>query len=569
VANKQDLLDALNSMLEANPRNSTKNKEVIQWFDDNFESGRSSHVTEAKQAGNRIDEQFKHNNKNIIFVYDDEAIKNTLIRRVPEKAYPELESVLLIKAEMNTATNKKVIASPEEVKLIVKSPTTSLIEFYKNNFGINDSDIDHITSQSRTTSYRPTYNASKITLSKPFILLAGISGTGKTRFVREQAKASGSLTETYCLTAVRPDWHEPSDLLGYVSRLTGEAEYITTDILCFIIKAWKAIFDAGIELSQDDEGKLVVSGKADDLASIPPFWLCLDEMNLAPVEQYFADYLSVLETREWSWSEEAFVYYTDSLLKPTALNEIHDVKKFREKIGLDHESYDDAWDLFKDNGIGVPFNLLVAGTVNMDETTHGFSRKVLDRALSFDFGEFFPNNYNEYFESQTQNKILSYPTLSGVQISDLPDIDSDGSKTIIFLKEINDLLNNSPFKLAYRALNELLLAVVMFEPKNEMELMAVWDDFLMCKVLPRIEGDSDKLVDFQSSESILKNLEQLLMHKNLAEKNDSTPAENRPDLFRELKTTPPNLIEIPWRSVAKLRWMQSRLEISGFTSFWP
>ena len=566
---KQDLLDALNSMLAANPRNATKNKEVIQWFDDNFESGRSSHVTSSAQAGNRLDEQFKHKSKNLIFVYDDESTKSTLIRRIPEKAYPQLESVLLIKAEVDTANNTKVIASPEEVKLIVKNPTASLIEFYKNSFSINDDDIEHISSQSQTISYRPTYNASKITLSKPFILLAGISGTGKTRFVREQAKASGSLTETYCLTAVRPDWHEPSDLLGYVSRLTGEAEYITTDILCFIIKAWKAIFDAGIEISQDEDGKLFISGKKDDLATIPPFWLCLDEMNLAPVEQYFADYLSVLETREWNWSEEEFIYYTDSLLKPNVFSEIHDVEKFREKIGLNHESYDDAWGLFKDNGIGVPFNLLVAGTVNMDETTHGFSRKVLDRALSFDFGEFFPNNYNEYFESSTQNKILSYPTLSSVQISNLPDIDNDGNKTITFLKEINDLLNNTPFKLAYRALNELLLAVVMFEPKNEMELMAVWDDFLMCKVLPRIEGDSDKLVDFQSSESILKKLEKLLMQQNLADKDDSTPAEKRPDLFRELKNTSPNLIEIPWRSVAKLRWMQSRLENLGFTSFWP
>ena len=561
---KQELLDALNCMLGSKPNNSSKNKEVIQWFVKNSESGRASHVTQSKQAGNRIVEQFKHKSKNIIFVYDDDIIKAALTRLIPEKAYPQLESVLLIKAD---TTNNK-IASPEEVKLIVKNPTTPLIEFYKNNFGINDSDID-ITLKSRTKSYISADSASKVTLSKPFILLAGISGTGKTRFVREQAKASGSLVETYCLTAVRPDWHEPSDLLGYVSRLTGEAEYITTDILCFIIKAWKAIFDAGIEIGLDDDEKLVFSGKKDQLTDIPPFWLCLDEMNLAPVEQYFADYLSVLETREWRWQVDEFAYYTDSLLKPNVLKEIDELDKLREKMGLADEFYNDAWDFFKDNGIGIPFNLLVAGTVNMDETTHGFSRKVLDRALSFDFGEFFPNNYNEYFESQAQNKILSYPNLSSVQISDLPDIDNDGKKTIAFLKEINDLLNNTPFKLAYRALNELLLAVVMFEPQNEMELMAVWDDFLMCKVLPRIEGDSDKLVNFQSGEPILKNLEQLLEQKNLALKDDSTPVEERPDLFRELKTTPSNLIEIPWRSVAKLRWMQSRLENSGFTSFWP
>lgn len=60
-----------------------------------------------------------------------------------------------------------------------------------------------------------------VDLYKPFLILSGISGTGKTRFVREQAKTSGQFSETYCLTSVRPDWHEPSDLLGYISRLIG------------------------------------------------------------------------------------------------------------------------------------------------------------------------------------------------------------------------------------------------------------------------------------------------------------------------------------------------------------
>ncbi|ENX18519.1 McrB family protein [Acinetobacter sp. CIP 102136] len=482
----------------------------------------------------------------------------TVIKRFGKKNLNEVRFAFLtcggIKRDDEEIAEVKEILNSYSISVFIVKPNEKPVSI-KDFFKILPSPFGSLSSNLR--------------LSKSFILLAGISGTGKTRFVREQAKASGSLAETYCLTAVRPDWHEPSDLLGYVSRLTGVAEYITTDILCFIIKAWKAVLDAGIEICKDSNDKLVFSGNRDQLSQIPPFWLCLDEMNLAPVEQYFADYLSILETREWGWLEEKFTYYTDSLLKPNALNEIHDIQKFREKIGLDDKFYDHAWEFFKDNGIGIPFNLLVAGTVNMDETTHGFSRKVLDRALSFDFGEFFPNNYSEYFEPQTQNKILTYPTLSSVQISDLPHIDSDGKKTITFLQDINDLLNNTPFKLAYRALNELLLAVVVFDPKNELELMSVWDDFLMCKVLPRIEGDSDKLVNLQSDRSILKTLEQLLEEKNLALKEDSTLVSKRPDLFRELKDTTPDLIEIPWRSVAKLRWMQLRLENSGFTSFWP
>lgn len=413
-----------------------------------------------------------------------------------------------------------------------------------------------------------------IRLSKPFLLLAGISGTGKTRFIREQAKASGSLSETYCLTSVRPDWHEPSDLLGYISRLSGKMEYITTNVLNFIAKAWKALIDAGLELRVETvEGygeRLSVCGDKVQLDQIPPYWLCLDEMNLAPVEQYFADYLSVLETREWHWSGEVFKYLTDPLLKANIFTQIENNIEFRQQLGLEGSQYDVAWDAFSKFGLGIPFNLLVAGTVNMDETTHGFSRKVIDRALSFDFGEFFPNDYNAYFESITQNKTLSYPVLSSVNLSDLPEIDGGGKETIKFLNAVNGLLHNTPFKLAYRALNELLLAVVSQNPKNNAELLAVWDDFLMCKVMPRIEGDSDKLMNGRSEESLLKQLENLIQLEFIKLKEDSDSQEiSRPDLYREHKGGDDIIIPVICRSLEKLKWMQTRLENSGFTSFWP
>jgi hypothetical protein len=86
--------------------------------------------------------------------------------------------------------------------------------------------------------FRNTYSEFKnqgIRLSKPFIILAGISGTGKTRFVRDQAERSGSLKSSYQLVSVRPDWHEPSDVIGYISRLNGEPKYIVTDVLRFIV----------------------------------------------------------------------------------------------------------------------------------------------------------------------------------------------------------------------------------------------------------------------------------------------------------------------------------------------
>ncbi|MBY8152129.1 DUF3578 domain-containing protein [Vibrio fluvialis] len=417
-------------------------------------------------------------------------------------------------------------------------------------------------------------------LSKPFLLLAGISGTGKTRFVREQAKTSRQFAETYCLTSVRPDWHEPSDLLGYISRLNGAAEYITTDVLQFIAKAWRAIADSGltVEVQEcEDLGKrLVVSGERAVLEQALPYWLCLDEMNLAPVEQYFADYLSVLETREWCWAGDSFTYSSDALLNPATIKEVADKEKLREALGFDGEQYDALWADICQYGLGIPFNLLVAGTVNMDETTHGFSRKVIDRALSFDFGAFFPNDYNDFFTPTSCNKRLSYPIWSNASKADLADtFDVDGTKTVAFLSAVNAVLKNTPFELAFRALNELLLAVASSQPQDDLTLKAVWDDFMMCKVLPRIEGDTDKLTT-SDGEALLVELNTVLAAQ-LAPiwlASDTDEANQRPDLYREKivadgATDKEKVLRIPCRSKAKLQWMSERLASATFTSFWP
>ena len=433
---------------------------------------------------------------------------------------------------------------------------------------------EYVLSNADSSVFQAPSNETK--LSKPFLLLAGISGTGKTRFIREQAKATGSLNETYCLCSVRPDWHEPSDLLGYVSRLGNTPQYIATDVLRFIVKAWREIIES---IKRDKTGK-PVDWRGRDLADIRPFWLCLDEMNLAPVEQYFADYLSVLETRSWNDPEKLqgsgldYIYECDPLIKGevfTALDSGIDAENkptdvLASDLGFDlSKALDKAiWEYFLHHGISIPFNLIVAGTVNMDETTHGFSRKVIDRALSFDFGEFFPNNFDEFFTPTVEPKILSYPNHSQVSQDDLNDtIDSDGQQSIDFLKAVNAELANTPFQLAYRALNELLLSVVSHRPQNELELKAVWDDFMMCKVLPRIEGDYDKL---GQAPSLLESLSGLL-REQFGE--DIWQGEARPDLYRTFSNASNDSLLISCRSREKLRWMQERLSSVGFTSFWP
>lgn len=422
-------------------------------------------------------------------------------------------------------------------------------------------------------------SSSTIILPKPFLLLAGISGTGKTRFVREQAKATGQLDQTYCLTSVRPDWHEPSDLLGYISRLGPQTEYVTTDVLLFIAKAWRAIADSGLNIQTENDQyghRLVVTGDQDTLKQVLPYWLCLDEMNLAPVEQYFADYLSILETREWQWNADQFSYSCDALLKPATINAVADTNKLRDDLGFKAPEHHDLWQQIMQFGLPIPFNLMVAGTVNMDETTHGFSRKVIDRALSIDFGEFFPNDYTAFFNPTSQNKQLTYPIYSHANQQNLTaTYDSDGSKSLAFLAAVNGVLKNTPFELAFRALNELLLSVVCTQPQDDMSLKAVWDDFLMCKVLPRIEGDSDKL-STANGQNILEELIVLLAVQlnPIWNESDANTSRMRPDLYREKITTDvanesDKVIEINCRSKHKLAWMQQRLNTATFTSFWP
>ncbi|QDP03072.1 restriction endonuclease [Thalassotalea sp. PS06] len=387
-------------------------------------------------------------------------------------------------------------------------------------------------------------------MPKPFLLLAGISGTGKTRFVRQQANSHNLNSKNFCLVPVRPDWHEPSDLLGYISRVGGKPEYVSTKVLQFIIEAWKAVAPNS---NNDGMGELNLNSA--------PYWLCLDEMNLAPVEQYFADYLSVLESREFIDGK----YSCDPLLDKSVL------KTEGANIQKDLNLVDDQnlWEYFYNNGISLPPNMIVAGTVNMDETTHGFSRKVIDRALSIDFGEFFPNDYKKYMErTQNKPKTMTYSTKTHFSRTTFEcSADIDGSKTATFLDEVNNILRNTPFELAYRALNEALLHVDIFKPDTEEKLQAVWDDFLMTKVLPRIDGDDDKLriVLNDKPVNLLDQLETVLSDKlNLIWSEDK----KRIDLL-QIDENGLEIDDILCRSRKKISWMRNRLDVNTFTSYWP
>ena len=172
--------------------------------------------------------------------------------------------------------------------------------------------------------------------TKPFVILAGISGTGKTQLPRKFAEALGFSEEQVKQIPVKPDWTDCSELIGYVS-LSGL--FVPKELTLAIQEA----------LKPENKNK--------------PYFFILDEMNLARVEHYFSDFLSVIETRK----RDKSVITTDHILRKEALNDASNSNDFGEL----------RW----------AQNLFLIGTVNMDETTHTFSRKVLDRANSIEMNE--------------------------------------------------------------------------------------------------------------------------------------------------------------------------------------
>lgn len=399
-------------------------------------------------------------------------------------------------------------------------------------------------------SYRPYITAIK---SKPFLLLAGISGTGKSRIVRELARAcweEGSeeykahKPRNFEMVQVKPNWHDSSELLGYVSRIGADKDgngvtFIAGDFLKFIARAW-------------EEPKV-------------PYFLCLDEMNLAPVEQYFAEYLSVVESRKAKNDTETrkVEVVTDPILKVCYEEDAVGLKRpigWYWDLVSELTSNKDVKDRFIKKGITIPQNLIVIGTVNMDETTFSFSRKVLDRAMTIEMNEVdLEGGLTERYEriGKLGTAELVGSVVEGV---DVYSSNKEVCDTVItYLKVVNDQLKGTPFKIAYRTRNEFLLYVVNNLPYNkdkdgknieeDFVIARALDEITNMKILSRIEGDETKV-----SEKFLKGLsdaikEQLeVVCKNLFQADESKKSYDS-------------------ISLAKLDEMTKKLA-SGYTSFW-
>ncbi len=377
--------------------------------------------------------------------------------------------------------------------------------------------------------------------TKPFLLLAGISGTGKSQIVKEMAFATcpdlddlrnnEASPGNYCLVEVKPNWHDSTELLGYDSAI--KRHYVVTKFVKFVVKAMRY----------------------PDV----PFFVCLDEMNLAPVEQYFAEFLSVLESRklvdgniisEPLIGREAFG--NDLVAKELFDLQLPSVGEMQVKAAQlsDAELGENAdiWHTLQDNGLCLPQNLIVIGTVNMDETTHQFSRKVIDRAMTFEMNE---ADFDSYFEDKvtldyvddplSANLFLSRNVNGNRAIEEIENLDELFKTNVAtMLNALNATLEDTPFKIAYRVQNELVIYFAELLRENhdadqEQLLATALDDIMMMKVLPRIEGD-DELLGTRSDGTL----------KLLAEFAANLP-----------------------KSAGKIEEMTKRLERSHFTSFWP
>ena len=245
-----------------------------------------------------------------------------------------------------------------------------------------------------------------------FAVLSGLSGTGKTQIALRYAMAlTGAESDTggpVEVISVHPGWHDPGPLLGYVNPLTGG--YTRTEFLNFLL-------DAGKNPGQ-------------------PHVLILDEMNLSHPEQYFAPILSAMEIRK---------------------GEIPLHREDAEKLGVP-------------TGVEYPSNLVIIGTVNMDETTMGISDKVLDRAFTLEFWDIEPEKW---------------PGWDGCELDE-----AEKSKVRDILVELTEALAPARRHFGWRVIKEVVGFLEGRSRDSGVELTAedALDQVIYAKVLPKLRG---------------------------------------------------------------------------------
>ena len=444
---------------------------------------------------------------------------------------------------------------------------------------LSNSQKNNVESKSEDNCY--TFFTAAIK-SKPFLLLAGISGTGKSRIVREFAYKScpkylqdkdGTTPGNYCMIEVKPNWHDSTELLGYYSRLGNKPGYQFTKFVKFLVKA-KMYPDV-------------------------PFFVCLDEMNLAPVEQYFAEILSILETRKVVIGEDGNkTIKTEAIIDAEHFKALGNIGGFAPNF-TDRDIYMKLYDIDTENviaeevgkrtdlkteGLTLPDNVVIIGTVNMDDTTHQFSRKVIDRAMTIEMNggnlrNMFGGSKNlEYLPNEEQKKWQNAFTRRYVTADEVLEAHPNEKEELMDklpsrLEQINLALKGTPFEVSYRVLNELTIMVgVMLDEGKELDdaIAQSVNNILLMKILPRVEGDAEMFalsreyrakvgVTYDNRLEWLKDIAPDLKEPLTDTESDNDETEQKAEAVKEHQPT----------AKEKIQEMIDRLNNQEFTRFWP
>jgi hypothetical protein len=349
------------------------------------------------------------------------------------------------------------------------------------------------------------------------IILAGESGSGKTNLIKSFAKAIGGKS---FIIPVKPNWTSSEDLLGYYNPL--EKKYLSTPFLEALLEA-------------------------KDNPNIP-YFICLDEMNLARVEYYFADFSSLLEERGeqpeiklYSEDESAHIL---SEFKNVMDTIEHTKEKYKKKniinfiqLLQDEEinkeltrifGFSDKDSLIKyhtdlrrmlsgilntPSSITFPKNVRIIGAINIDETTHYLSPKILDRAHIMKFDSPLLQNWDTIATEidNVENKELKIK----FKIEDLgtrkayPSFDRDNE----FCKIIVDMTKNyfSPLgiEVGLRTIRQGLNYKQIFIEQNSNQELVI-NNFIIHKILPKMTFDGSKQVGEETKKDLLTRMKENL-----------------------------------------------------------
>ena len=304
--------------------------------------------------------------------------------------------------------------------------------------------LEHIQSYIRAHGYyfdnETLYNYHICLKVRPFIILAGLSGTGKSKLSQLYAEALGH-KQHYLRLPVRPNWNDDRYLLGHLNTITGE--YFTEPAVEFLMEA------------NEDEDNL--------------YFFCLDEMNLAHVEYYFSQFLSAME------GEQA---------------EERQIRLYGTRMQKLLEEQDKTPTLPAQ--LVLPDNLFFTGTINVDETTQSISDKVIDRANTLEF-------FNVDLDKIPQPTTLPEPVPLSTYTWQSYRVSTPDTSYRTRIIEISKILNKADLGLGYRVLHEI--EVYLANSKELLAPLVAFDLQVKQRILPRIRGNeaiSDMIKELQN-----------------------------------------------------------------------